>query len=89
MYVRSNRKIDRGHYLVPHLHNRYLCSRVMQVFSHLQSDKSRAHDNGALYLVRGNIAFDAVGVINVAQRKNTFGVDTLQRRSHGRSSRRQ
>ena len=74
--------------MVAHLHHRDLCSHVVQVFGHLQPDKSGTHNHCVLYAARSHVILDAIGVIHITQREDTFRLDTFQRRTHGRRSRR-
>ena len=81
--------VDRSHYLVCHFHYSHFHSGVLEVFSHLKTDKTATNNNGTLYSVLADIFFDFVSIVYVSQREYTLAVYPLQRRNHRRCSRRQ
>ena len=89
MYQCGHGVVDGAHYLVRHLHDRYLHAGMYQVLCHLQADESSAHNHGALHLLPGQILLDAVRVVHVPEREDAFRVDAFQWGAHRRGSRRE
>ena len=86
MHERGHGIVDGSHYLIGHLDNAHLGSSLNQIFGHFQSDETTTNNEGTLHGVLRQIGLDAVGVVDIAQRKNAFAVDAGQRRLDGRCS---
>lgn len=81
-----HREVERGHHLVGHLHHIDMQPEAVQVFGHLQTDESAAHDHGMLRSLRIDILFDGIRVGDAAQREDFRALDALDLRAQGLGS---
>ena len=79
--------VDGAHHLICHFHNGYFSSGMMKILSHLQSDKTASHNDGTLHLMLVHVLLDAVGIVHIAQGKNSPVFNSGQRRTHRRRTR--
>lgn len=78
-----HREVDRCHDLIAHLDHGNGHTRMVQVLRHLQADETGTYDNSTFHLLVRKVGLNPVGVIYIAEGKDTFGVDAFQRRLHG------
>ena len=80
MNKRCHIPVKWSHKLICRFHERYIYSKIMQIFRNLYSDKATADYHGRLRLMLIRIFLEFKRILNGAQSKNLIAVNTVKPR---------
>ena len=83
VHIASHIVVQRGDGIPGKIHRRDGQARLHQVLRHLNADKAAANDNGALGLMRLDVAVDALHIGDIAQCEHALAVHAGDGRHNG------